>query len=54
MNWIFDSSAYLMSVSDIIRARKTYKKTLVDLSVKLFWTFENVNRKQLNKANKGI
>ncbi len=54
MNWIFDSSAYLINVSEITRARNTYKKTLVDLNVKLSWTLENVNRKQLNKANNGI
>ena len=36
INCIFESSAYLINVSDITSAENTNKKTFIDLSVKLF------------------
>ena len=54
INWDFDSSAYLIKVSDITKARNKYKKTLIVFNVNLFWTFENVNKKQHIKDISGI
>ena len=54
INCNFDSSAYLINASDIISIKKTYKKTFIDLIVKLFCTFEKVNRKQIINVSKGI
>ena len=54
INCNFDSSAYLINASDIIKIKKTYKKTFIDFIVKLFCTFEKVNRKQLINASKGM
>ena len=54
INCNLESSAYLIIASDITKIKNKYKKTLIDLIVKLFCTFEKVNRKQLINANKGI
>ena len=41
-------------VTDITKIKNIYKKTFIVLIVKLFCTFEKVNKKQLINANKGI
>tara|TARA_B100000212_G_C27276018_1_gene490977 strand:- start:120 stop:335 length:216 start_codon:yes stop_codon:yes gene_type:complete len=37
---------YLINISDKTNIKKTYKKTLIVLNVKLFSIFEKVNKKQ--------
>ena len=54
INCNLETPAYLIIASDITRIKNKYKKTLIDFTVKLFCTFEKVNRKQLINANKGI
>ena len=54
INCNLDSSAYLINASDKTKIKNTYKNTLIVLIVKLFCTFEKVNRKQLINANKGM